>query len=60
MYLGGPLMLPIHQNKSFPVYQIGIVSYSIGYAQEHIPGIYTKIQYYLDWIDEKIYETRIY
>lgn len=52
---GGPLMLPIHQNgTSFPVYQIGIVSFSYSFAQENVPGIYTKVQYYADWIKKQL------
>lgn len=37
---GSPLMLPIHQNGSFPFYQIGIVSFAYSCAQENVPGIY--------------------
>lgn len=52
---GGPLMLPIHQNgTSFPVYQIGIVSFSYGFALENLPGVYTKVQYYADWIKKQL------
>lgn len=51
---GSPLMLPIHQNGSFPFYQIGIVSYSYSFAQENVPGIYTKVQYYADWIKNHV------
>lgn len=51
---GGPLMLPIHQNGSFPFYQIGIVSYTNDAGRENVPGIYTKVQYYADWIKEHV------
>lgn len=51
---GGPLMLPIQQNAAFPFYQIGIVSSTIGCAKKHKPSLYTKVQYYIDWITEKI------
>lgn len=51
---GGPLMLPIHLNGSFPFYQIGVVSYSYTFARENVPGIYTKVQYYADWIKKHI------
>lgn len=27
---GGPVMLPIHQNGSFPFYQIGVISWGEG------------------------------
>lgn len=47
---GGPLMLPVHENGSFPFYQIGIVSYGIGCARLNSPGVYTNIQQYANWI----------
>lgn len=51
---GGPLMLPIQQNGTFLFYQIGIVSYTNDVARENVPGIYTKVQYYADWIKEHV------
>lgn len=51
---GGPLMLPIHQNESFPFYQIGIVSFSWGFARDKVPGVYTRVQYYAEWIKEQL------
>lgn len=51
---GGPLMLPIHQNASFPFYQIGIISFSYGCARNKVPGIYTKVQYHADWIKKQL------
>lgn len=47
---GGPLMLPIHQNGSFPFYQIGVVSYGIGCGRLSSPGVYTSVQFYANWI----------
>lgn len=47
---GSPLMLPIHENGKFPFYQIGIVSCSFGCAQKNIPSVFTKVQFYADWI----------
>lgn len=36
---GGPLVLPIlGANGTFPFYQIGIVSYSVGCGRPNIPG----------------------
>ena len=55
---GGPLMLPIHQNGSFPFYQIGIVSFSYGCCREDVPGVYMKIQYYADWIKNQLDATK--
>lgn len=47
---GGPLMLPVHENGSFPFYQIGIISYGIGCANPHTPGVYANIQHFANWI----------
>ena len=51
---GGPLMIPIHENGTFPFYQIGIISCSIGCARESVPSVFTKIQYFGKWIEDKI------
>lgn len=51
---GGPLVLPIFANEQFPIYQIGIVSYGIGCARMNTPGIYTRVQFFVDWIQAKI------
>lgn len=51
---GGPLMLPIHQNGSFPVFQIGVASFTYSFARESGPDIYTKVQYFADWIKEHV------
>ncbi|KAJ4432275.1 hypothetical protein ANN_20893 [Periplaneta americana] len=44
---GGPLVYEMTPGR---VEQIGIVSWGIGCARPGIPGIYTKITAYLDWI----------
>lgn len=52
---GGPLMLPIAGgNGTFPFYQIGIVSWAEGCAQRNIPGVNTNVQYFADWITDKL------
>lgn len=51
---GGPLMLPIHENGTFPFYQIGIVSFGYEFATGYSPDVYTKVQYYADWIKHQV------
>lgn len=51
---GGPIMLPMHQNGSFPFHQIGIVSWGMGCAIPNIPSVNTNIQHYAKWIEEKL------
>lgn len=51
---GGPIMLPIHQNRTFPFYQIGIISDSEGCVRRYVPGVNTNIQFYADWILTKL------
>ena len=48
---GGPLVCP---DENGQLYISGIVSWGIGCATEGIPGIYTNVQKYVDWIQEKI------
>lgn len=52
---GGPLMQPIYDEEyGSRYYQIGIVSYGIGCARTDTPGVYSRVQHYVDWIQEKI------
>lgn len=54
---GGPLMAPSTINYAHHFYQIGIVSYGIGCARVDVPGVYTRVQNFVDWIQEKVAET---
>lgn len=51
---GGPLMMPMHENGKFAFYQIGVIAWGLGCGKENIPGMYARIPYYADWINEKI------
>lgn len=51
---GGPLMLPQRVGLISYYYQVGIVSYGIGCARADIPGVYTRVTSFVDWIQEQI------
>uniref|UniRef100_A0A182J2A7 CLIP domain-containing serine protease n=1 Tax=Anopheles atroparvus TaxID=41427 RepID=A0A182J2A7_ANOAO len=53
---GGPLMLPQRQGSQFYYYQVGIVSYGIGCARAEVPGVYTRVASFVDWIQQKVAE----
>ena len=49
---GGPYVL----TKDDRYYLIGVVSYGRGCARAEYPGVYTKVQHYMPWIQEMIGE----
>lgn len=51
---GGPLFLDSFSHHYF--YQVGIVSYGIGCARAELPGVYTRITSFVDWIAKTINE----
>lgn len=52
---GGPLMIPNRGPDGETYYfQIGIVSYGIGCARADVPGVYTRVQTFVDWIQEQV------
>ncbi|XP_055614052.1 venom protease-like, partial [Uranotaenia lowii] len=53
---GGPLMLPQREGTTFYYYQVGVVSYGIGCARAEVPGVYTRVAKFVDWIKEKVTE----
>uniref|UniRef100_A0A182HTN0 Uncharacterized protein n=1 Tax=Anopheles arabiensis TaxID=7173 RepID=A0A182HTN0_ANOAR len=53
---GGPLMLPQRFGTEFHYYQVGIVSYGIGCARAEVPGVYTRVASFVDWIQQKVAE----
>ena len=53
---GGPLFV----NRAGQVVQAGIVSFGVGCARPGIPGIYTRMISYTDWISGFVNDLRIY
>ena len=49
---GGPLVF--REKSSEPWYQVGIVSYGTQICGIGEPGVYTKVEAYLSWIESKI------
>lgn len=47
-------MQPIRVGDEFRYYQFGIASYSLGCSKTHTPGVFTRVQNYIDWIKEKL------
>ncbi|KAH8365737.1 hypothetical protein KR093_003858, partial [Drosophila rubida] len=54
---GGPLMTSEDVGSQLRFYLIGIVSYGVGCARPEVPGVYTSVQYFMDWIIEKVQDT---
>lgn len=52
---GSPLMCPIPDQEG-RFYQAGIVVYGIGCGTANIPGVYTNIASFRDWIDEQMHD----
>ncbi|XP_050355200.1 venom protease-like [Nymphalis io] len=51
---GGPLMQPIPENMTSYFFQIGIVSYGRRCADAGFPGIYSRVTYFVPWLQQNI------
>ncbi|CAO1441008.1 unnamed protein product [Diamesa serratosioi] len=52
---GSPLVCPIEGQDGY-YYQTGIVSWGIGCGKIGVPGVYTKVSQFRNWIDQQIAE----
>lgn len=52
---GGPLVC--EKNKTW--YQMGIVSFGIGCGRRNVPGVYTRVSAYTDWIYATALNSRV-
>ena len=50
---GSPLVCPVPGNEGY-YYQAGIVAWGIGCGGNNIPGAYTNVAFFADWIEEEI------
>lgn len=53
---GGPLMGVKVMLDGARFFQAGIVSYGIGCARQDVPGVYTRVQTFMDWIEQQVAE----
>lgn len=51
---GGPLQI-ITSNTSCLFQVIGVTSFGIGCASVDIPGVYTRVSHYLNWIEDIVW-----
>lgn len=54
---GGPLMAV---DTDGSIFQLGIVSYGIGCAEDGVPGVYTRVEAFVEWIKTNIAKTSKY
>lgn len=51
---GGPLVMRGYAYDGSQDYQVGIVSWGYGCAQQYFPGVYTNVHNFLGWIQEQL------
>ena len=49
---GAPLVCRLPQSQLYA--QLGIVSWGIGCGEDGIPGVYTDVRVFVDWINQKM------
>lgn len=49
-------MQPIAYKNGFYYYQIGVVSYEIACKRTDVPAVFASVQYFIDWIAERVNE----
>ena len=54
--LGSALMQPVRYDEGgdYRYYQIGVASYGFDCEKTDAPAVYQSVQYFIDWIQEKI------
>ncbi|XP_053611404.1 tryptase-2-like isoform X3 [Plodia interpunctella] len=55
---GGPLQvkIPLPTNKEGQMhYVLGVISFGIGCAYPNLPGIYTRVSTFIDWIEDNVW-----
>ncbi|XP_037080757.1 acrosin-like [Pollicipes pollicipes] len=51
---GGPLMVAERVESGLKYHSVGVLSFAVGCGNARYPGIYTRVDSYLDWIAQTI------